>query len=347
MILARSSNNYMKFLKFFTTTILLFQTLVSFAQSEKEMEAIAKYQLAEESYSNNEFDKALSYLDQAKEIMGNKPKLLYLQITIELDKGYNTAESAKKILKTINTFENSQGIDSFSQDKKMTIAKSKILLKEKLATLVAEEDKLRAQKEELAIKSKKGKESFEKFTIDDLPFGLTVEEFQNQYPDILPKNYKISKTKWATGSEADMIYVYHPKNIAFENKENFLLPYNASTGVPLYDTNIHAIIVKDGKVVGFQKNIFYYNSKGNGTLNYMQAISEQTKYVDEYKKTFESYGTATDAVKLVVSWNQDRFIWGATEGDKEVDLYSDNYVDDKNPKRWKSSLTVRVFKKNK
>lgn len=333
----------MKLLKIFTT-ILLFQTLISFAQSDKEMEAIARYQLAEESYSNNEYDKALNYLAQAKKLMGNKPKLLYLQIVVELDKGYNSAETVKNILNTIDVFEKSQGIGSFSQDKKMIVAKNKVLLKEKLANLVIKEDRLRVQKEEQKIKSKKGKENFEKFTIDDLPFGLTVEEFQKQYPNILPEKYKISKTKWASGSDADIIYVYHSKNINFENKDNFILPYNSSTGTPLYDTNVHAVIVKNGKVMGFQKNIFYYNSKGNGTLTYPEATSEVTKYVEQYKSNFESYGTDSDAVPLHMYANQWSWIISNVKG---IHLFSDNYVDDRNSNRWKSSLTVRVYKENK
>ena len=329
----------MKFLKTFITSILLFQSFVTFSQSEKEMEAIAKYQLAEEAYSNNEYDMALDYLGQAKKIIGDKPKLLYLQIVVEIDKGYPTIDRVKSILNIIEAFQKSPAIGTFSSDKKMMIAKHKVLLKEKLAVLTAEAQKQIEQKKELEIRNKKGKESFEKFTIDDLPFGLTVEEFQKQYPDIFPENLKISKTKF---SEID--YVYHYKNINFENKDNFLLPYNSSTGTPLYDTKIHAIFVKNGKVVGFQKNIFYYNSKGNGDLNYQQANAELFKYVEQYKSNFESYGAASDAITFNNYTNQWNWV---VNGNKTVILYSDTYVDEKNAKRWKNSLTIRVYREYK
>lgn len=332
----------MKFLKIIFLIVLFFQNLLSFSQTENEMEAIAKYQLGEEAYSNNEYDKALAYLEQAKTIIGSKPKLLYLEIMVEMDKGFSSSDRVKHILKKIEAFEKSSGIDSYSQDKKMAVAKNKILLKEKLNDMMLEEQKLAAQKQELEDNIKKGKANFERFTIDDLPMGQTIEEFQKQYPNILPENYKMSKTKWESGTEADLIYACHSKSIGFENKENFLLPYNSSTGAPIYDTTIHLVLVKNGRVVGFQKTIFYYNSKGQGTLTFSEATAEVTKYVEKFKADFESYGNkSTDAIPYYDYQNQ--WSWAISDT-KGVHLYSDNYVDEKNQKRWKSSLTLRVFK---
>lgn len=327
----------MKLLKLFFTTALLFQTLTSFSQTEQEMEAIAKYQLAEEAYSNNEFDKALKYLEQSKEIIGNRPKLIYLQITIQLDKGYNSVAEINKILNTIDAFEKSPGIDTFSPEKKMIVAKNKVLIKEKLDSKIAEEENLKKQKADQEIKSKEGKKNFDNFTIDDLPLGLSLEEFLKQFPNVLPENYKMEKSKWPSTSEADIIYVCHAKNVNFENKDNFILPYNASTGVPLYDTKIHAIFVKNGKVVGLQKNIYYYNSKGD--LTYQGAVSEMNKQLDSYKRFFESK-------EIPLQNYSDQWDW-VVAGDKGVHLFIDNYVDPKNPNRWKNSLTIRVYKEFK
>lgn len=332
----------MKFLKILFTTSLFLQNFLSFSQTENELEAIAKYQLSEEAYSNSEYDKALAYLGQAKDIIGNKPKLLYLEIVIEIDKGYDTSERVKQILKKVELFEKSAGINNFSQDKKMLVAKNKILLKEKLNDLTIQEEKLAIEKKELDIKTKKGRENFERFTIDDLPLGQNIEEFQKQFPDILPENHKISKTKWAKGTDEDLIYAYHSKSIAFENKENFLLPYNASTGAPIYDTTIHLVLVKNGKIVGFQKTIFYYNSKGQGNLTYSEATSEVTKYVEKFNADFASDVSKTNGDMTYYTYGN-QWSWIIPDA-KGVHLYSDNYMDEKNPRRWKSSLTLRVFK---
>jgi len=322
-------------------TVLLLSSQNSTGQSEKELEAIARYQLAEEAYSSTEYDKALLYLEQAEKIIGRKPKLLYLQITIELDKGYNNLDRVKYILDLISKFENAPGISDFSKDKKTITARNKVMLKEKQVQLTAELEKLKIQKQQQQIKSVKGKAAFEKFAVEGLALGLPLEEFEQQYPNFMPKNYKLTKTNWGSSdAQADIIYICHSKNINFENKNSFLLPYNASTGAPLYGTDIHALIVKDRRVVGLQKNLFYYNSKGSGSLTHEQAAAEITKYVQDYKNEFESGGDQTDAIEFAA--HQDSWKW-SHEG-KSVILFSDNYVDEKNAKRWKCSLTVRIIK---
>jgi len=310
---------------FFFTLLLLLQVTFSFSQSDKEMEAIVKYQLAEEAYDGKEYDKALNYLEEAKKIMGSIPKLLYLQIVIELEKNNNNSKDINNLLNLIKTFEKAKGIESFSQEKKMFVAKNKVLLKEKLAQITAQEEKAKQLAIEVDNKAKIGKENFEKFAIDDLPFGLTLEEFQIKYPTILPEKFKITKSEHYD--------IYYSKSIAFEEKGCFS-PYNSSTGNPIYDNNVNAIFVKDGKVIGFQKNIFYYNSKGQGNLNYPEASSKKNECFSQYNDLF--FGQSQETGN---NWLH----WTSKEKQKHVILYSDCYQDPEKNSRWKSSMLIRVI----
>lgn len=315
---------------FFFTILLLLQVNYSFSQSDKEMEAIVKYQLAEETFDNKEYDKALNYLDEAKKIMGNIPKLSYLQIVIELEKIGNNINNSKDIINLLNlikTFEKAKGIEGFSQEKKMFVTKNKVLLKEKLSQITAQEEKSKQLAIEAEIKAKIGKENFEKFTIDDLPFGLPLEEFKAKYPAILPEKYKTSEYKNTNG-----IVAYYPKNISFEDKANFLFPYNSSTGTPVYDTNIHVVFVKDNKVIGFQKNMCYYNSKGQGGLNYQEAVDQIKKYYQNFSESF---------ISIPSTYTSNGYIW-VISGEKQIHLYDNNYFETSN--KWKQSLIVRVIK---
>lgn len=318
-----------------------------------------KFEEAETAFNNGNYELTIQKTDEFEKVLGGiTDKSLYLRVASQ-NKLFNPAnfytdekqftlynsltENAEKY---VNATANNGLDDKFKEIyaigenlKKLNLPKEKtIWIKEKQRIEKEELARQRAKLEQI----EQYKKTFEEFTIDDLPFGQTIEEFQKQHPDILAENYKMSKTKWAAGTDEDLIYACHSKSIAFENKENFLLPYNSSTGAPIYDTTIHLVLVKNGRIVGFQKTIFYFNSKGQGNLTYSEAISETNKYVEKFKAEFQSYGNkATDVIPYYSSQNQ----WSWITADKKgVHLYSDNYVDEKNPKRWKSSLTLRVFK---
>ena len=303
-------------------TMFIFQTTLSYSQSDKEMEAIVNYQLAEEAYENKAYDKALNYLEEAKKIMGNKPKLLFFQIVIEIEKTSNDSNSLNKLLGLISTFEKSKDINNFPEEKRLIVSKNKVILKERLAQVTAKEIKEKRELEEIERKTKIGKENFEKFTIDSLPFGLTIEEFQKQYPNIFPEKYKIIKLQTYD--------IYYSKGISFEDKNGWL-PYSSSTGNPYYETTINAIIVKDGKVIGFQKNLFYYNSKGQGNLDWNNALIERNNY---YKKFVELFGSEPKIN------NPDYWSWYTDN--KSISLFADVYNDPKKANRWKCSLMIRV-----
>lgn len=313
---------------FILTTLFLLQCAITFAQTDKEMEAIVNYQLAEEAYDNKTYDKALNYLEEAKKIIGNNPKILYLQIVIELEKNETNAiksDNINMLLNLIGKFEKAEGIESFSPDKKLFIAKNKVLLKEKLAKQIAQEDKLKKEQIELEKKQIVGKENFENFTINELAFGLTVEEFQKRYPDVLPEKFKITKSEYYD--------IYHSKSIAFEDKGCFS-PYNSSTGNPIYDNNINAVFVKEGKVIGFQKNIFFYNSKGQGDLSFSEASSKGNECFSQYNDLF--FGQSLEKGN---SW----WHWKSKGNQKHVILSSDSYQDPQKNSRWKSSMLIRVI----
>ena len=317
----------------FFTACLLCATLIpvlSRAQSEKEMTAIANFQLAEEAYDNKEYNKGLNYLEEAKKSVGNKPKLLYLQIMIEQEM-ISDATSMQNLLSLIGVFEKSNGIEDFSKEKKMLVAKNKVLIQEKLAQQISQEEKQQLEQKALEKKQKAGADNFENFTIKDLPFGLTVEEFQKRYPQILPQNFKKEKVQ----TEGIDVEIYYPKNIYFERDDpGFNLPLNASTGNPVYDTTVYAVLVKDGRVVGFKQTLFYYNSKGQGNLSWNDAL---------YKK-FIVFGQFLELFAFAPeSNNVDYWNW-RKNGDtvKSVRLVADAHKAH-NGNKWKSSLNIRVI----
>ncbi|MDR6764430.1 hypothetical protein J2Y38_004663 [Flavobacterium sp. 2755] len=318
-----------------------------------------KFEEAETAFNNGDYELTIQKAGEFENTLGGiTDKSLYLRL-VSQSKLFNAADFytsekqftlynslAENIAKYLKATENNGLDDKFKEVyaigenlKKLNLPKDKTIWKKEQQRIEKEElDRQNAKLEQLEL----AKKTFEEFTIDDLPFGQTIEEFQKQHPDILPENYKMSKTKWAAGTEQDLIYACHSKSIGFESKENFLLPYNSSTGAPIYDTSIHLLLVKNGRIAGFQKTIFYCNSKGQGSLTYPEAVSQTDKYVEEFKAKFQSYGNkAADVIPYYGSQNQ----WSWIIPDiKSVHLYSDCYMDEKNPKRWKSSLTLRVFK---
>lgn len=300
------------------------------AQSEKDMAAMGNFQLAEEAYDNREYSKGLNYLEEAKKSVGNKPKLLYLQIMIGQET-VNDASSIQGLLYLIGVFEKANGIDDFSPDKKMIVAKTKVLLQQKLSQHLALEEKRKQDQLAFEKKQKAGYDNFQNFTIKNLPFGLTIEEFQNGYPTIFPQNAKREKTK-SEGIEVD---IYYPKNIYFERDDKgFDLPLNSSTGNPFYDTAVYAVLVKDGKVVGFKQTFFYYNSKGQGDLTWNDALMKKFNVFAQFLERF-AFAPDTNTIDYW-NWRKD----GETV--KSVRLSSDAYKSP-NGNKWKSSLTLRVI----
>jgi len=339
-------------------TLLCTLLLLSIRIFSQDAVAELKFEEAETAFNNGNYELTIQKAKEFENTLGGiTDKSLYLRVVSQYnlfkpssfytdEKQFtlysSLTENTAKYLKATGN----NGLDDKFKEvyaiseklKKLNLPKDKIIWKK---------EKQRIEKEELDRQNAKlaqieqCKKAFEAFTIDNLPFGQTIDEFQKQHPDILPENYKMSKTKWVTGADEDLIYACHSKSIGFENKESFLLPYNSSTGAPIYDTGIHLVLVKNGRVVGFQKTIFYYNSKGQGNLTYSEAISQTDKYIEKFKAEFQSYGNKdADAIPYYPSQNQ--WSW-VIAGKKGVHLYSDNYVDEKNPKRWKSSLTLRVF----
>lgn len=299
------------------------------AQSDKELSAKANFQLAEEAYDNKEYNKGLNYLEEAKKDVGEKPKLLFLQIMIEQEM-ISDVNSIQKLLDLIGAFEKSNGIDNFSNEKKMLVAKNKVLIKERLSQQLALEEKQNKEKKAFEEKQRIGRRNFENFTIKNFVFGLTVEEFRQRYPDILPGSFKKQKARF----EGADVEVYYPKNIFFERDDKgFSYPLNASSGNPFYDTTVFALIVKENKVVGFSQTLFYYNSKGQGSLSRGEAIVKKFEVSQQFVEQF-AFPAESD---FVSNW------YWRKEGKsiKSVQLIADDQQPSAN--KWKSSLIIRVI----
>lgn len=321
-----------------------------------------KFEEAETAFNNGNYELTIQKIDEFEKIMGGMyTKSLYLRV-ISQNKLFipeNFYSDEKQFSKFVSLVTNSDkyikatekdGLDdkfkeiyTISQNlKKLNLTKDKtIWLKEKKRLEKIELDKQKA----LLAKKEQCKKTFDELTIDNMPFGITLEEFRKQYPNILLDNYKTIVPKWIS-STSTMRFCY-TKNINFENKQRLILPYNSSTGEPIYDNSIHAVIIENDRVVGYQKNIFYYNSKGQGNLDYQSAISQLNLQLEKYRKDFEPCVDNNTEDNIHHYTSNDQEGW-TTEGKniifKQFVLFSDVYVDEKNPKRWKCSLTMRIYK---
>ncbi|MGA9211283.1 hypothetical protein [Kaistella sp.] len=118
--------------KLLFSILLCSLSAVTYAQN-KEIEAIATYQMAEENFENKNFTNALKYVSDAQSILGkSNGKMLYLKIQVleELSKAdpqYLLEQEA-----TITEFEKIAAKEQFSHEKRVEIAKKKILLKDQI-----------------------------------------------------------------------------------------------------------------------------------------------------------------------------------------------------------------------
>lgn len=333
------------------TLLLYIFLLISGLTAAQNAVAELKFEEAEIAFNKQDFKLTIEKVNEFEKVLGGvTDKSLYLRIISQKnlfnpsnyyadDEQYNLFISLDNNIKKYLKATEKNGLDDKFKDvyaegeklKKLNLIKDKkAWLKEKKRI----EDEAETRRLQQLAANEQCKNNFMAYTLDDLPIGLSLEEFKAQYPQIIPEKLKIAELPGI--SSGSPVYIHYPKSINFEDKRNFVLPYNATTGKPIYDNNIYAVLVQDNKVVGYQKQIAYFNSNGQGDLSFNSASSELNKHVQYYKSLVEncSNDVAYKSITGLDTWTLDN---------KVLSLFQDVYQDEKG-RRWRMSLTVRILK---
>ena len=330
--------------------LYIFLLMNGFAAAQNAV-AELKFEEAEIAFNNRDFEKTIEKVNEFEKVLGGMTdKSLYLRIVSQKnlfnpysfyadEEQYNLYVSLDNNIKKYLKATEKNGLDDKFKEiyaegeslKKMNLTKDKkAWLKEKKRR----EDETEARRKYEEELREECKNNFKEYTLDSLRTGVSIEEFQAQYPDILTGKYKSAKV--SEGSQGSAVYIYYSKNINFEDKRNFVFPYNATTGKPIYDKTVHAVFVQDGTVVGFQKQVLYYNSQGEGNLDMNSAQAALFQHIQEQKDTLQN---CANDIKYSSPEGQDMWSFDG----KNITLFRDVYKDEKG-KRWKMSLTTRVLK---
>jgi hypothetical protein len=171
-----------------TLLFLLLVTINTYAQTNQN-EAIAAYQLAEESYEKGDYKTTLRFLESAKKKLGTSNcKLLYLQIQAETELFKTDKNLYDQLMKTINAFQASPDIKSFNEVKVLEVLKSKMLLED--------QHDIEAKK---ALETQVFDKEFKEINMYGWRLGSNIEELKKEHLDFFKK---AQKSSYGNGIEA-------------------------------------------------------------------------------------------------------------------------------------------------
>lgn len=258
-------------------------TTPSFAQAIAEL----KFEEAETAYNKGNYELTILKVNEfEKAVGGMSDKSLFLRV-VSQDKLFNlsafyTDEKQFTLYNSLitNTEKYIKVMESKGLDDKF---KEVYAISEKLKNLKLPKNKeLYLKVSERIAKEKQQKldlctKGFNDLTINDLPFDITLEDFLAQYPNALgKKKYKLTK-----GSKFDL---YQPKNsyqfYSTEGKFDFL---GVDTMFYTVETDDISILVKNNKIIGYQKQIYLYKGKD------LRVQELENKYNELYSKNLHLY----------------------------------------------------------
>lgn len=181
--------------------LLLLSTSLFVHAQNKEIEAIAVYQMAEENFDAKNYDGALKHIKTTKTILGTANcKILYLEVQILEELSKANPEYLKDLQSAIHAFEQAPDIDQFSQEKRVEVAKIKISVEDRVKKAEA------AKRKEIEHWQKKHTAQMQFFN----PFpktGIPYTEFIN-HPYVLTYILKSEKREMAKGGKVDIFSVF-------------------------------------------------------------------------------------------------------------------------------------------
>lgn len=311
----------------------------NFAQAIAEL----KFEEAETAFNKGNYELTLKKVDEfEKAVGGMSDKSLFLRV-VSQDKLFNPSifYTDEKQFSLYNSL-------SVNAEKYINIMESKGLddkfkeiyaISEKLKNLNLPKDKKSYQKENQRLAKEKLEKLehctklFDAITLDNLPLDITLEEFLAQYPNVLgKKKYKLTK-----GTKFDL---YQPKDIYMSystlGKFDFLGIF-IMYGEPKLDIGDISILLKNGKIIGYQKQIYWYIGKD------LRLQELENKYTELSSKHLQ-LSTCTDLkydFEDLPNGIRQVFYW---KFNNKTALISKTYT---KPDNWKSyfhSLIYRVTK---
>ena len=292
---------------------LLFNTAIFSQNAVAEL----KFEEAETAFNSGNYELTIQKVDEFESALGNiTDKSLYLRV-VSQNKLFNpanfysdekqfllynslTANAAKYLKATENNGLNDKfkEVYAIGEDlKKLKLPKDKAAWQNENQRIKKEEQKKQG---EIREKEEKRNQVIESFTIDDLPFGLTIEEFRKKFPNLLPEKLQT--------------YDFHDGTLAYYFDVKFLSDGCWTPKFGKDSKNVHAIFVKDGKVIGFQKSFFSVTAGLNwGYKKILETTAEAEKLCRDiegqlgensspYPKVWENY------TKKKVILNYDEFM---------------------------------------
>lgn len=266
--------------------ILYFFVLITtptFAQAIAEL----KFEEAETAYNQGNYELTILKVNEfEKAVGGMSDKSLFLRV-VSQDKLFNPSlfysdekqftlcnSLITNIEKYIKVME-SKGLDDKFKEVYAISEKLKSLnLPKNKAAYLKESARLAKQKQEILNQCTK---RFDELSINSLPFDITLDDFLTQYPNALSKKkYKLTK-----GIKFDL---YQPKNsydfYSTEGKFDFL---GVHTMFSTVETDDISILVKNNKIIGYQKQFFWDAGKDFKAQEFID------KYNELYAKNSQLY----------------------------------------------------------
>jgi len=160
----------------------------------------------------------------------------------------------------------------------------------KVSTRIAKE------KQEILDQCKKG---FDELSVNGLPFDITLDDFLAQYPNALSKKkYKLTK--------GNKFNLYQPKNSYYfystEGKFDFLAMDTMYTTI---ETDDISIIIKDNKIIGYQKQIYWYagkDSREDELINKYNELYSQNSHLNNCTEKHYDEVNLPDGKRQVSYW---------------------------------------------
>lgn len=303
--------------------LLLFVLSNQIYAQNKQNEAIAAYQLAEENFEKGNYQSALDYLESAKMNFGKaNSKMLYLQVYIENELYKKEQLPYETILKTIASFEKAPDIKTFNNDKKLEISKLKLTL----ANIEKERAKIQKENEE---KEKK----FDDYAYEGWPFNLSFKELQlvNKDSIIFTEKLRNFKNKIKNHdyyvSKKNVIYDDIYGQVNFFEKAGFFFPTYAKPNSFKQSmlTSVHGFLIRNDKVIGYRKVVLPLT----GEYSFPKNVSKEKhkiclKYIEDNIESYIDYfGFKPVINNEYVEYGYQEYIW--KKGYKTVSLYVKNY----------------------
>jgi hypothetical protein len=274
-------------MKFFMKyTLLYIFSLFSITIFSQNAVAELKFEEAETAFNNGNYDLTLQKVDEFEGTLGDiTDKSLYLRV-VSQNKLFNptifytdenqftlyislTANATKYLKATENNGLN----DKFKEVYAINENLKKLNLPKDKATWQKENQRIeKEERDKQSIKLaqiEQCKKAFKELTIDDLPFGITIEEFQKQYPNVLGENPKKKGYKYWDS-------YYSKNNVSIEKYSYSFEKFQETDHNIIVTTDLQ----KDSKICSYIKVIYFYKGKENKQSEFN---TKRNELLEKYK----------------------------------------------------------------